>query len=66
MKSRPAALARREYTQTVRAQAAEETGKRIVEAFIARLMSDWFDQITLDVIAADAGVTVQTVIRPSN
>ena len=63
MKSRPAALARREYTQTVRAQAAEETGKRIVEAFIARLMSDWFDQITLDVIAADAGVTVQTIIR---
>jgi AcrR family transcriptional regulator len=63
MKSQPVAVARREYTQTVRAQAAEETRKRILEAFIARLTSDWFDQITLDVVAADAGVTVQTVIR---
>ncbi len=53
----------RPYAQTSRAQSAEETGRRITNAFIARLMTHWFDQITLDLIAADAGVTVQTVIR---
>jgi len=34
-----------------------------VEAFLARLMEQWYDQITLAQIAADAGVTVQTVLR---
>jgi AcrR family transcriptional regulator len=53
----------RTYAQTVRAEAAEATGQRIVDAFIARLMGQWFDEITLDAVAADADVTVQTVIR---
>ncbi len=53
----------RPYTQTSRAQAAEATAQRIIEAFIARLMTEWFDEITLDAVAADAGVTVQTIIR---
>lgn len=38
-------------------------GKRIVDAFLARLMAQWFDEITLDQIAADANTTVQTVVR---
>ncbi|HSV15264.1 MAG TPA: TetR/AcrR family transcriptional regulator [Tepidisphaeraceae bacterium] len=54
---------RREYTQTARAEAAQETGRRIVDAFVDRLVSGWFDEITLDRIADVAGVTVQTIIR---
>jgi AcrR family transcriptional regulator len=53
----------RQYEQTVRAQSTEETGRKITDAFLARLMKEWFDEITLDRIAHDAGVTVQTVIR---
>jgi AcrR family transcriptional regulator len=53
----------RSYHQTARAEATEATGRRIIEAFLARLMEGWFDEITLDVVAEDAGVTVQTVIR---
>jgi len=60
MKLKPAA---RRYTQTARAQSAEDTARRILEAFLERLMTDWFDEITLDRVAADAGVTVQTVVR---
>ncbi|MBX9686828.1 MAG: TetR/AcrR family transcriptional regulator, partial [Candidatus Obscuribacterales bacterium] len=38
-------------------------GQRIVDAFLERLMLQWFDEITLDSVAEDAGVTVQTVVR---
>jgi len=55
--------ATRPYLQKARAQSAEATAQRIIDAFLARLMSQWFDEITLDLIAADAGVTVQTVVR---
>jgi AcrR family transcriptional regulator len=55
--------ATRPYLQRARAQSAEATARRILDAFLARLMSQWFDEITLDLIAADAGVTVQTVVR---
>jgi AcrR family transcriptional regulator len=53
----------RRYTQTLRAQSAQATGKQILDAFLARLMTQWFDEITLDSIAEEAGVTVQTVLR---
>jgi len=53
----------RQYLQRARAQAAEDTGRRIEEAFLSRFMTQWFDEITLDHVAADAGVTVQTVVR---
>jgi AcrR family transcriptional regulator len=53
----------RSYRQTARADSAEATGRRIIDAFLARLMQQWFDEITLDAIAEDAGVTVQTVVR---
>jgi AcrR family transcriptional regulator len=49
--------------QRARAEAAEATGQRIVDAFLARLMAQWFDEITLDSVAEDADVTVQTVVR---
>lgn len=56
-------LATRRYAQGARAESARATGERIVDAFLARLMSQWYDEITLDRVAEDAGVTVQTVVR---
>jgi len=53
----------RPYYQTARAQAAAETGERILRAFLVRMENFWFDEIRLDDVAKDAGVTVQTVIR---
>src|SRR6185295_18874989 len=55
--------ATRSYHQSVRAESTEATGHRIAEAFHAQLMKQWFDEITLDQVAEDAGVTVQTVVR---
>lgn len=53
----------RPYQQGARAVAAEATGERILNAFLARIETQWFDEITLEAVARDAGVTVQTVIR---
>jgi AcrR family transcriptional regulator len=53
----------RPYHQRARAQATAATAQRILEAFLERLMKQWFDEITLDGVAEDAGVTVQTVVR---
>ena len=54
---------KRAYRQTARAAAAEATARRIVEAFRDRLERMWFEEIRLEDVAEDAGVTVQTVIR---
>lgn len=54
---------RRPYRQTARAAAAESTALRIVEAFRRRLERLWFEDIRLEDVAQDAGVTVQTIIR---
>src|ERR1700742_4822828 len=51
------------YRQTARAEAAEATALRIIEAFNACMRSQWFDEITLEEVARLAGVTVRTVIR---
>lgn len=53
----------RTYRQTARAKAAQVTGERIIAAFLERLRANWFDEIRLDDVAAEAEVTVQTVIR---
>ncbi|WP_344294221.1 TetR/AcrR family transcriptional regulator [Agromyces neolithicus] len=53
----------RSYTMSTRAQSARATGERILGAALARFSTDYYDDVTLDAIAADAGVTVQTVIR---
>ena len=60
MKSKTAT---RHYAQSARAESTEATGRRITEAFLARLLEQWLDEITLDQVAEDAGVTVQTVVR---
>jgi len=54
---------KRPYRQGARAQAAEQTAQRIIEAFSKRLSQDWYDQITLETIAREAQVTVPTIIR---
>jgi AcrR family transcriptional regulator len=53
----------RAYKQGARAEAAAETRSRIVQACLERLKTQVFEDITLDAIAADTGLTVQTVIR---
>ncbi len=46
-----------------RAEAAAATGERILDAFIELFWERISDQVTLEEVAARAGVTVQTVIR---
>lgn len=53
----------RAYRQSARANAVQDTERQIVDALIALLEERWFDEITLDDIAAAAGTTRQTVIR---
>ena len=54
---------KRRYQMSKRAAAAEETGQRIVRAAVALYMVRWLEDLTLDEVAARAGVTVQTVLR---
>lgn len=63
MKSTPSDKPQREYRQTSRALSAEATGLRIIDCFLKRLETQWFEEITLDALAADAEVTVQTILR---
>lgn len=63
MKMKAAPAPRRAYSQVARAIAAEDTAKRIIEAFLDLLMNEWFDDITLDRVAVQAGVAVPTVVR---
>lgn len=53
----------RKYEMTTRADAAELTAERIVDAMLARLRTTPYERVRLDDIADDAGVTTQTVIR---
>ena len=63
MKYAEATAARRTYRMKARAKAVEETGERILDAAWTAFSTERFDQITLQQIAADAGVTVQTILR---
>src|SRR5215211_5145466 len=54
---------KRPYRMGARAEAAAETGRRILEAVIELHRERFFDQVSLEDIAQRAGVTVQTVIR---
>jgi AcrR family transcriptional regulator len=63
MNSAPLTGQRRLYRQTARAQAAEDTARRIAQAFAECVKDRWFDEITLDEVAERAGVTVRTVVR---
>lgn len=63
MKSKNTEKAPRQYRQTARALASAATAQTIIESFLKRLNEQWFEEITLDAIAQDSNVTVQTVIR---
>jgi AcrR family transcriptional regulator len=54
---------KRPYRMRARAEAAAETGRRILEAVIELHRERFWDQVSLEDIAERAGVTVQTVIR---
>jgi AcrR family transcriptional regulator len=53
----------RKYTMGARAEAVEETRRRILDAELALVGERPFAEITLEVVAARAGVSVQTVLR---
>lgn len=53
----------RSYRMTARADAAERTGERIIDAMRARYAATPYDRIRLEDVAADAEVSAQTVIR---
>jgi AcrR family transcriptional regulator len=53
----------RTYTMTARAEAAERTRVAIVDAMVALAASRLLAEISLDDVAAAAGVSVQTVLR---
>ena len=53
----------RSYRMTARADAAERTGERIIDAMLARFAATPYDRIRLEDVAADAEVSAQTVIR---
>ncbi|MHB8507952.1 MAG: TetR/AcrR family transcriptional regulator [Candidatus Dormibacteria bacterium] len=53
----------RPYVQRARAQSAEETRRRILEAAGGELWHQPVDQVRLEDVAARAQVTVQTVLR---
>lgn len=53
----------RAYRQSARATAVQDNEQQIVDALRALLEERWFDEITLDDIAAVAGTTRQTVLR---
>ncbi len=54
---------RRPYRMSTRAVAAAATGQRILQAFLDLYMVYWLEDLTLDEVAARAGVSVQTVLR---
>ncbi|GLW98878.1 hypothetical protein Misp02_29650 [Microtetraspora sp. NBRC 16547] len=55
--------ARRPYRMGARAAAVETTRARILEAAVALWMQRWYDDVTLQHIADEAGVSVQTIVN---
>jgi len=54
---------KRAYHMSTRATASAQTGQRILQAAKELYMERWLEDLTLDEVAARAGVTVQTVLR---
>ena len=53
----------RSYRMVARATAVAETEQRILDSAVRWFSTSMFDEVTLERIANEAGVTVQTVIR---
>jgi AcrR family transcriptional regulator len=56
-------MSKRTYRGTVQIEIAALTRQRIIESALRRFEAEWIEQVTLQQIAADAGVTVQTILR---
>ena len=56
-------LAKRTYRMGARAEAAAETGRKILRATMESYRERFYDQVSLEDIAERAGVTVQTILR---
>jgi AcrR family transcriptional regulator len=54
---------KRAYRMGARAEAAAETGRRILQATMELYTERFYDQVSLEDVAERAGVTVQTVLR---
>ncbi|SDD93339.1 TetR/AcrR family transcriptional regulator [Auraticoccus monumenti] len=54
---------KRKYEMTARADAAELTAGRIVDAMLQRLRTTPYERVRMEDVASDAEVTSQTVIR---
>jgi len=54
---------RRQYTQVARAESRKRTREALLHAAVERFLADRWDQATIEAIAADAGVTKQTLLR---
>lgn len=54
---------RRPYTMRARAEAVEATRDRIARAAMARFLAQLYDDVTIAAVAADAGVSAQTVLN---
>ena len=59
----PGKTPKRPYRMTARAEATEATGNAILDAALAAFERLPFEQVTLKDVAAQSGVTVQTVLR---
>jgi AcrR family transcriptional regulator len=53
----------RAYRMVARAESAEETGHRLIAAMTELFCERPFEEVTLDAVAARAGVTLQTLLR---
>jgi AcrR family transcriptional regulator len=56
-------MAKRTYRGTAQAEVAALTRRRIMETSLRLYETEWMEQVTLQRIAAEAGVTVQTILR---
>ncbi len=54
---------KRAYKQGARAEAAARTADAIVDAFATFLETEWYNDVSLERIAATANVTVPTILR---
>jgi AcrR family transcriptional regulator len=54
---------RRQYKQVARAESQKRTREALLHAAVERFLADRWDQATIGAIAADAGVTKQTLLR---
>lgn len=59
----PQPASKRRYRMDNRSAAAQETGRRILQAAVDLYMERWLEDLTLEEVAARSGVTVQTVLR---